>query len=159
MKKSYLIIEAIVVAIVVGVGVYFALRSNGTQSEASAESESEVTSEEFDKQVQERIEDFYREYVFGTEELTTHVVETYCTPRLVKVLADAYDYDGEGYAVWMFRSDAQDGPSDVSLVESVQRVEPGKYEVKYIDMGIEGSLYINVVTEDGVVLFDAIDKE
>lgn len=34
-----------------------------------------------------------------------------CTKSLLAKLENGYDYKGKGYAVWMFRSAAQDGPS------------------------------------------------
>lgn len=105
-----------------------------------------------------RIRDFYDEYVFGAEELTTHVVESYCTPELKQFLADAYDVEGDGYAVWEFRADQQDGPSRESAVTSIIRTSDFSYVVSYSDMGTPGATLITVVEEEGDYKFSSIKR-
>ena len=65
----------------------------------------------------EMIKEFYKKYVFDNmqerEEVTDDVIKKYCTKKLAKKLADDYEYEGGGYAIWDFRSGAQDGDSDV----------------------------------------------
>ena len=73
--------------------------------------DSAVTEESADNQANtnskaiEKIQEFYQKYVFGREEMTREVAYKYCTKSLAKKLADDYDYDGDGYAVWDFRSE------------------------------------------------------
>jgi len=59
-----------------------------------------------------------------------------CTPELVQRLRDAYDMDGDGLAVWLFRSDNQDGPEDSSAILSITPLGEGRYSVEISDMGV-----------------------
>lgn len=104
------------------------------------------------------IERFYADCVFGEHEDPHSVTERSCTEKLRKRLRATYaaEYDGEGYAIWLFRSGAQDGPSDESRVTSVIRLGKGLYRVEFIDMGIEGSRTLKLVTRDGKLFFDEI---
>ena len=106
------------------------------------------------------IERFYADCVFGEHEDPHSVTERSCTEKLRKRLRATYaaEYDGEGYAIWLFRSGAQDGPSDESRVTSVIRLGKGLYRVELIDMGIEGSRTLKLVTRDGKLFFDEITE-
>ena len=117
-----------------------------------------------DFQVYGKIYEFYSNYVFGTKAVTDKVIRRYCTEKLAKRLKEAYDYDGEGYAVWEFRSDAQDGPEE-STVEGYENLGNGRYKVKYNkkgakynEMGTRGSCIITVVNDGNKILFDEIEK-
>ncbi len=98
-------------------------------------------------------------YVFGNKEATDEVINSYCTKRLAKKLADDYEYEGGGYAVWDFRSGAQDGDSDVQQVDSVKALGEGEYKVSYNDMGNKGSCVISVIVDGDHILFDNISKK
>ena len=113
---------------------------------------------EIDAQAIEKIQEFYNNYVFGNEEATDAVINKYCTKKLAKKLADDYEQEGGGYAVWDFRSGAQDGDSDVQKVNSVVALGEGKYKVSYNDMGTKGSCVISVVVEDDNILFDELSQ-
>ena len=114
------------------------------------------TQDAFDNQAIEKIKEFYQKYVFGNEELTDEVVNKYCTKKLVKKLADdyEYEYDGGGYAVWNFRSGNQDGDEDTQEVMSVEALGNHTYQVHYNDLGAKGNCVISVVGEE--ILFDEI---
>ena len=114
---------------------------------------------EKDAKAIERIQEFYKNYVFGNKEATDEVINSYCTKRLAKKLADDYEYEGGGYAVWDFRSGAQDGDSDVQQVDSVKALGEGEYKVSYNDMGNKGSCVISVVADGDHILFDDISKK
>ena len=114
---------------------------------------------ERDAKAIERIQEFYKNYVFGNKEATDEVINSYCTKRLAKKLADDYEYEGGGYAVWDFRSGAQDGDSDVQQVDSVKALGEGEYKVSYNDMGNKGSCVISVVVDGDHILFDNISKK
>ena len=114
----------------------------------------------------EKIHEFYMKYVFGHEEATDKVINNYCTKKLAKKLADDYEEEavvdnnennGGGYAVWDFRSGAQDGDSDIQKVDSVEALGEGKYKVSYNDMGNKGSCIISVVVDGDKILFDEIN--
>ena len=91
--------------------------------------------EDIDANAIEKIQEFYKNYVFGMEEVTDEVIAKYCTKKLAKKLADDYseEYDGNGYAIWDFRSDAQDGESNVRTVTGIELLGNGVYKVKYND--------------------------
>jgi hypothetical protein len=107
----------------------------------------------------EKIQSFYSNYVFGTEEANDSVIAQYCTKGLALVLSKAYDNeisDGGGYAVWKFRSSAQDG-EDIHEVEKIEPLGNGKYLVHYNDMGNKGTHTITIVQQDGEIFFDKLD--
>ena len=56
------------------------------------------------------INDFYRNRAFEDYKF----LESHCSVRLLSKLRKAYGYEGDGYAVWLFRSGAQDGPDNAS---------------------------------------------
>ena len=107
----------------------------------------------------EKIQEFYQKYVFGREEMTREVAYKYCTKSLAKKLADDYDYDGDGYAVWDFRSSAQDGDSDVQEVTNIEELADNMYKVTYDDMGHKGVCIITVVSEGDDILFNEIENK
>lgn len=114
---------------------------------------------ELDAKAIDKIQKFYKDYVFGREEATDEVIKNYCTKKLAKKLADDYEYEGGGYAVWDFRSGAQDGDSDVQKVNNVESLGEGKYKVSYNDMGTKGSCIISVVVDGDNILFDEISNK
>ena len=63
-------------------------------------------------------------------------LEKHCTEDLLTKLSEAYDYEGDGYAVWEFRSGAQDGPSDEHSVMSIEDQGNGWYSYVAMDMGL-----------------------
>ena len=107
----------------------------------------------------EKIQTFYTNYIFGDEFANDSVIAKYCTKSLALVLSKAYDdeySDGGGYAVWKFRSDAQDG-EDIHEVEKIEPLVNGKYQVHYNDMGNKGMHTITIVQQDGEIFFDKLD--
>lgn len=102
------------------------------------------------------IENFYSNCVFKRIDYKP-ILEKLCTTKLLKELKDNYDYDGEGYAIWNFRTGAQDGPNDVSKVTSITVLGNGIYKVNFIDMGIKGNRTLKIVTLNGILKFDAIE--
>ena len=71
--------------------------------------------------------------------------ESHLTDAMVKRLRDAYsyEYDGDGMAFWLFRTDAQDGDGE-SKVRSVSYDADGWYVAAYSDQGYEGATKIRV---------------
>lgn len=127
--------------------------SDSIVQEQVIEDESEVINEKAIGIIQE----FYKDYVFGINAVTDAVINKYCTKKLAKKLADDYEYDDGGYAIWDFRSDAQDGDSDVQELTNVEPLGDGKYKIYYNDMGNKGSLILTIVQKDGNILFDDIE--
>ena len=161
MKKLLFIAVA---AIAVSCGNSQATQQQENESNVVAtdtvESESVSTNidDNIDAKVVEKIQKFYKDYVFGEIDLTDAVVAQYCTKKLAKKLADDYEYEDGGYAIWDFCSDAQDGDSDVQEVTQVKPLGNNVYEVLYNDMGTKGSCKISVVVEGENILFDEIKK-
>ena len=94
------------------------------------------------------IKSLYKYYVFGGEDFSP-LTDLYCTAKLRKFLSSAYDYDcpegEECYAVWLFRSGAQDGPSNVCKIKNIIKLKNGWYRVNFIDMGVNGSVRIKFI--------------
>ena len=110
-----------------------------------------------DAKVIAKIQEFYKDYVFGRKDVTDEVITKYCTQKLAKKLADDYEYEGGGYAIWDFRSGAQDGDSDVQELTNVYSLGNGVYKVRFNDMGTKGSCNISVIVEGDRILFDEIN--
>ena len=130
-----------------------------TESAVAEEVAPENNAAVIDAQAVEKIQEFYKNYVFGNNEATDAVINKYCTKKLAKKLADDYEYEDGGYAIWDFRSGAQDGDSDVQEVNSVELLGDGKYKVSYNDMGTKGSCIITIVVDGDNVLFDEISNK
>ncbi len=111
-----------------------------------------------DAKVSEIINEFYANYVFGKKLVTDEVINKYCTKKMAKKLAADYDYDDGGYAIWEFRSDNQDGDSDVQEVTNIEAMGNGVYKVSFNDMGTKGSCKISVVIEGEKILINEIHK-
>lgn len=112
-----------------------------------------------DAKVFEKILTFYTNYIFGPQEASDSVIAMYCTKNLAQELSKAYDdefSDGGGYAVWKFRSGAQDG-EDIHEIEKIEPLGDGKYLVHYNDSGNKGSHTITIVQQNGDIFFDKLD--
>ena len=112
-----------------------------------------------DSRAIEKIQTFYSRHIFGDEFANDSVIAKYCTKSLALVLSKAYDdeySDGGGYAVWKFRSGAQDG-EDIHEVEKIEPLGDGKYQVHYNDMGNKGTHTITIVQQNGEIFFDKLD--
>jgi hypothetical protein len=125
----------------------------------SCSDKQESSSNNVDTKAIEKIQTFYTNYIFGDEFANDSVIAKYCTKNLVQELSKAYDAefsDGGGYAVWKFRSDAQDG-EDIREIEKIEPLGDGKYTVHYNDMGNKGTHTISIVQQDGEIFFDKLD--
>ncbi len=101
------------------------------------------------------IEAFYARYVFGPED-PTEAIRRHCSPDLQRQLRESYGYDGDGYAVWAFRTGLQDGPEARSEVTAVTPSGDGYYRVEFIDMGRTGSRVLKISVPEGTLMIDAI---
>lgn len=68
----------------------------------------------------------------------------YCSDKLKKKLEEAYEYEGGGYATWLFRSGFQDGTDEHELTKIVPEGD-GWYKYDYNDGGHLGSHRIKVI--------------
>lgn len=90
-------------------------------------------------------------------------LEKHCSQRLLKKLADDYDYDSEGvaYAVWDFRTGCQDfkeGSAKASKIISVKKTADGWYQYEFLDVGWYGINRLKCHIEDGEVIMDALEN-
>lgn len=90
----------------------------------------------------------YEDYAF---------LKQYCTNRMLNKLRREYEYDGDGYAVWLFRSGAQDGPSDEYRIISVAPEENNWYTYSYYDMGIKGINRVKIIKDGDILKIDDIE--
>ena len=117
------------------------------------------SSNTFDAKAIAKIQTFYSKHIFGNEFANDSVMAKYCTKELAQKLRDDYDdeySDGGGYAVWKFRSNAQDG-EDIHEIEKIEPLGNGRYLVHYNDMGNKGTHTITIVQQSGEIFFDKLD--
>lgn len=81
-----------------------------------------------------------------------------CTKRMKKKLRAANEYDDGGYATWLFRSDAEDGPSNVSKIISVIPLGDGWFKYTFYDMGVKGANKIKLIEYNGKIMVDNLKK-
>ena len=138
---------------------YIALKTdNVVKKGTSDKSNTKNGTDSLDTEVSKKIKEFYTKYVFGEEEVTDEVMNKYCTKKLLKKLADDYEYDGGGYAIWDFRTDNQDGDKAKSGVTKIESVGDKKYKVSFNDMGTNAACIVSVVNEGGIILFDELER-
>lgn len=95
------------------------------------------------------IRNFFVNCVFGY--VDNQYADKVCTPALLQRLKHEYTkagYDGDGYAMWIFRTEAQDGDGDSNVLD-ITPAEDGWYQVDYIDMGLLGTTMVQV--ENGLI--------
>ena len=113
----------------------------------------EDNSKIIDEKAISKINEFYKDYVLGNKSMTDAVASKYCTKKLAKKLADDYDYDDGGYAIWDFRSDSQD-PEETKVL-NVEPLGDGKYKVI---MNANVTCVITVVVDGEEILFDEVNR-
>ena len=88
----------------------------------------------------------------------TDFLEAHCSKTLLQYLRDQYEYDGAGYAVWLFRTGSQDGKpgaEDVgSKVLTVTKDSEGWYHYTFTDGGWHGENKIKLHMENDKVVMD-----
>ena len=85
----------------------------------------------------------------------------HCTPELLRHLKEKYVYDGDGYAVWLFRTDAQDGKPGSHGKDKVTKVRKdieGWYHYEFTDGGWRGENKIKVSISDGKVMMSQVER-
>lgn len=85
-------------------------------------------------------------------------LEAHCTQSCLDYLQSQYDYDcdeGPCYAVWMFRTQHQDGDGESRIV-SVTPIDSEWFEYRFLDMGHEGVNRIRLISVDHQLRIDEI---
>ena len=92
----------------------------------------------------------------------TAYLKKHCTKKLLKALKAAYDYEYDpqldAYAGWLFRSGAQDGPSNAHKVLRVVSLGNNWYQYTFLDMGLKCTNKVKVVKVGNKLLFDEIKQ-
>ena len=109
----------------------------------------EKSSEE-SEQIKDFLLNFYDNYIIGHGDFSE--IKYHFSPSIVSTLQSAYqeEYDGMGYAIWLFRSGAQDGPGESEVI-NIENNGDSWYTVYMSDMGFKGSCMFKASIEDGVV--------
>ncbi|MDE6513887.1 MAG: hypothetical protein K2L05_06860 [Muribaculaceae bacterium] len=98
--------------------------------------------------------EIYSRILNYTDETLVFISE-HCTPELLKQLSDAYDMDGEGYAIWLLRSGAQDGDGE-SKVVSTTFIAPNTVEIEFSDMGFQCKRMLTFEKRNGQWLLNEV---
>ncbi|MCR4603421.1 MAG: hypothetical protein K5683_07825 [Prevotella sp.] len=120
------------------------------------DSQNEVT----DQHAKDFIKDMYEHQRYNDYDY----LEKHCTTQMLKQLKDNYDYDGEGYAVWLFRTSGQDGNPDAASPESkildISRSDKGDgwYSYKFLDAGWRGENLIKLIEKGDGFMIDALER-
>ena len=89
-------------------------------------------------------------------------LENHCSRPLLTMLENDYDYDHEGvaYAIWDFRTSAQDGKPDsdnTNKIINVESVGDGWFTYEFYDQGWRGKKRVKAFVKDGEVIMDALE--
>ncbi len=89
-------------------------------------------------------------------------LKSHCTKKLLKLLKATYDYEydpqPDAYAGWLFRSGAQDGPSNAHKVLRVVSLGNNWYQYTFLDMGLKCTNKVKVIKVGNKLLFDEIKQ-
>jgi hypothetical protein len=132
-----------------------------TPFKKSMEETTESVSVNEQNQVNAFLQELYDKYVFWSDRVGDFedVVEHFSPEILTKLRkAYEYEYDGSGYAVWLFRTGAQDGPEDKSKVISILTEGDDWYTVFFSDMGLKGSCRFHAKLVDGKVFVSEFEN-
>lgn len=125
------------------------------KNEQLLEEEKKAETLEDDAIIRDFITNMYENHLY----LEYDFLEEHCSKDLLKYLKDQYEYDGEGYAIWLFRTSSQDGKPGVENAEdkvlSITRDDEGWYHYTFIDAGWHGENKIKAhVVENTKVMMD-----
>ena len=107
-----------------------------------------------DKAIMDFITEMYNSSLYVEDAF----LEEHCTPRMLQQLRDDYEYDGEGYANWDFRSESDDGFNDENGVIRVEKID-GRYYHEANDGGYIFRNILSAFVQDGIVMFDGITRD
>ena len=162
MKKKYLLIA---------ISALFLLTfstSCGNGKSANDKSEIEENTENSDKGDAEKNDSLIRDFITNMYEKELYYnydfLEAHCTKKMLKYLKDEYEYEygGDGYACYLFRTGAQDdkpGAEDVKdKVLKITKDSEGWYHYTFTDGGWRGENKIKVRVENGKVMVDEVER-
>lgn len=106
----------------------------------------------------EFLRNIYENYVFGRKDFDS-IASDVCSEDIQQRMKDEYYYDcedGDCYAVWLFRTNSQDGPGNSSEVKKIVAKDNGWFDVYYSDMGLEGQTSFKLLKVDGKMLIGEV---
>lgn len=121
---------------------------------AKAKAEKIKAQAEQDAKAKAIIRKFF-EMSYGFEETDENYLRNHCTDKMLNKLIDDYDYDGFGYAIWDFRTGAQEGDGPSKIV-SIKSLGGNWYRYDFLDMGFKGAKKVHFVYEDGDLMMDKL---
>lgn len=100
------------------------------------------------------IRNLYNNYVFGYGDLND--LKENFDDSVFLYLQQEYsaEYDGEGYATWLLRTGCQDGPEDISSVDTIISLPDNWYEVKFTDLGNPGCRRLKISVSDSTPIIE-----
>jgi hypothetical protein len=160
MKNKYLLI-----AISAFFLLTFATSCNNSKG-ANDKSEIEENIENSDKYDAEKNDSLIHDFITNMYEKELYYnydfLEAHCTKKMLKFLKDEYEYNGDSYAGYLFRTSAQDdkpGAEDVkNKVLSINKDSEGWYHYMFTDGGWRGENKIKVCVENGEVKVDELER-
>ena len=130
---------------------------NGGKDDAEKE-DALVQNSEDDALIRDFITNMYENELYYDYDF----LKAHCTARMLQYLKDEYEYDGEGYAGYLFRTGAQDSKPGAENVKdkvlSITRDSDGWYHYTFTDGGWHGENKIKVHVENGKVMVDELDR-
>ena len=128
-----------------------------TESEPQVNDLSRVPAHENTAEEDKIIMDFIKEMFAQSSYTEEAFLERHCTESMLAQLKEDYDYEGEGYANWDFRSESNDGFGDNHIINIEKK--DGRYYYEGNDGGTKFRNIISAFVKDGVVMFDGITRD
>jgi hypothetical protein len=129
----------------------------GSKDEAEKD-DAPVQNPEEDALIRDFITNMYENKLYNEEDF----LKVHCTAKMLQYLKDQYEYDGGGYAGYLFRTSAQDikqGAEDVKdKVLSITKDSEGWYHYTFTDGGWRGENKMKVCVENGEVMVDELER-
>lgn len=108
--------------------------------------------------IHEFITDMYENQLYNEYDF----LETHCSKELLQYLKDEFEYDGDGYAGWLFRTGSQDSKPGAEGVKdkvlSITKDDDGWYHYTFTDGGWRGENKLKVHVENGKVMMEALER-
>ncbi|MBO4674232.1 MAG: hypothetical protein J5616_07775 [Bacteroidaceae bacterium] len=124
--------------------------------EERTEEEERADALEDDAMIRDFITNMYENDLY----LKSDFLEAHCSKGLLQYLKNQYEYDGEGYAVWLFRTSSQDGKPGAEDVENkvltITKDNEGWYHYTFTDGGWHGENKLKVHVENDEVVMDEL---
>lgn len=131
---------------------------SGEMGAISEVEEIQQNEEEAGAHAQRDMEQFFKDMYDNNRFENYEFLKANCTKKLLGKLESAYEYEGGGYAVWLFRTGEQDGPGAMGCkFTSLEKDQDGNWIVNYTDMGIKArSRFILKEDADGSFKIDDV---